>query len=117
MVSPRFVPALRTALWASAVAAGLRFMIDYDTTPGVTVEKNDGGIEAGRFNIVTSGHTLLYDAEGALRFSGGITPSRGHHGDNLGSDSVISFVNQRIAGSGETPVFGCPIKERAPWRR
>jgi len=58
----------------------------------------------------TSGETLLYDANGTLRFSGGITASRGHAGSNYG----IEFIQDAIRGEeperAETPVFGCAIR-------
>ncbi|HEY3175799.1 MAG TPA: RedB protein [Candidatus Polarisedimenticolia bacterium] len=85
--------------------------------PGVTVVDDVDGVEARRFNIATSGHTLLYDAAGSLRFSGGITPSRGHQGDNAGSLSIVSFVNDATPARLTTPVFGCPVEARPACRR
>ena len=52
----------QTDLWKSAAAI-----------PGVAVSIDVDGAEAQRFQATTSGHTLLYDAEGKLLFSGGIT--------------------------------------------
>ncbi|HZI94298.1 MAG TPA: RedB protein [Patescibacteria group bacterium] len=78
--------------------------------PGVAVFDDIDGVEAGRFNIITSGHTLLYDAAGTLRFSGGITPSRGHQGDNAGSRAILSFVDNPSMNQLTTPVFGCLVK-------
>ena len=43
--------------------------------PGVTPVRDDSGREASRFGAATSGQTLLYDADGTLLFSGGITAS------------------------------------------
>jgi hypothetical protein len=57
--------------------------------PGVKVLADDGK-EAGRFGAVTSGHVLLYDAQGLRQFSGGITPSRGQTGENPGSDALLA---------------------------
>lgn len=53
--------------------------------PNVTVIRDDDGLEAARFGAATSGQTMLYDANGRLLFSGGITGSRGHAGDNAGA--------------------------------
>jgi hypothetical protein len=88
----------KTDLWA---AAGM--------IPGVTVLVDDKGEEAERFQTATSGQNLLYGADGKLLFSGGITFSRGHEGDNAGRDTIISIVNGEQPAQNETPVYGCPI--------
>jgi hypothetical protein len=80
--------------------------------PGVTVVRDDEGVEAGRFRAATSGQTMLYDAEGRLLFSGGITGGRGHEGDNAGRAAVVSLLDAGGAGRSETPVFGCPLFAR-----
>lgn len=69
--------------------------------------EDPNGDEAKRFGAMTSGHICLYDPAGRLIFSGGITPSRGHRGDNPGKQSILSAT----AGQSmlTTPVFGCPI--------
>jgi hypothetical protein len=64
--------------------------------------------EAGRFGVSTSGHALLFDRGGRLLFSGGITPARGHEGDNYGAEAILARLAGRPARS-EAPVFGCPI--------
>src|SRR5262245_43002504 len=53
--------------------------------PGVAVLLDKNNLEAKRFHATTSGHTFLFDPQGQLLFSGGITISRGHAGDNPGS--------------------------------
>jgi hypothetical protein len=88
----------KTDLWQSA--AGI---------PGVKPIVDDDGVEARRFHATTSGQTVLYDAEGRLLFSGGITLARGHAGDNAGRSAIVSLVNAKIAEQAETPVFGCPL--------
>lgn len=77
--------------------------------PGVSVVVDDGGVEAHRFHALTSGQTVLYDAEGRLLFSGGITGSRGHSGDNAGRSAIVSLLNTGEAEQAETFVFGCPL--------
>jgi hypothetical protein len=77
--------------------------------PGVTVVRDDEGVEAVRFRAATSGQTMLYDAEGKLLFSGGITSARGHEGDNAGRSSIVSLLTTNEPGEKETPVFGCPL--------
>ena len=87
-----------TDLWHSAAAI-----------PGVSVLQDEDGMEAHRFHAATSGHTLLYDAEGPLLFSGGITASRGHSGDNAGRSAVVSLLTERVAERTETFTFGCSL--------
>ncbi len=87
-----------TDLWRSAAII-----------PGVTVLRDDDGAEARLFHAATSGQTLLYDAAGRLRFSGGITDARGHAGDNAGADAVVSFLTRGTAARPETSVFGCSL--------
>ena len=58
---------------------------------------------------VTSGQALLYDGDGRLLFSGGVTASRGHYGDNAGQSAIVSFVGSGTADRTESSVFGCPL--------
>jgi hypothetical protein len=88
----------KTDLWQSAVRI-----------PGVNVVVDDNGIEARRFHAVTSGQTALYDIDGHLLFSGGITSARGHSGDNAGRSAIVSLLNTADADRKETAVFGCPL--------
>ena len=76
--------------------------------PGVTVMRDDG-CEASLFRSHTSGQTLLYDAEGNLRFSGGITWARAHSGDNAGSTAITEIVLRGSSQQARSPVFGCAI--------
>jgi hypothetical protein len=79
--------------------------------PGVIILTDLNGIEAGRFGGETSGHTLLFDRSGRLLFSGGITSSRGHSGDNAGERAIISLVNNEPPGRIATLVFGCSLTD------
>jgi hypothetical protein len=88
----------RTDLWQSVTGI-----------PGVYAVVDDGGTEASRFHAATSGQIILYDADGRLLFSGGITASRGHSGDNAGRSAIVSLVNAGAADLTETSVFGCPL--------
>jgi hypothetical protein len=88
----------KTDLWQSAARI-----------PGVNVLIDDGGSEARRFHAATSGQTMLYDAEGRLLFSGGITGSRGHAGDNAGRSAIVSLLQTGTAKRAETFVFGCQL--------
>lgn len=88
----------KTDLWQSAASI-----------PGVEVILDEDGAEARRFHAVTSGQTALYDNEGRLLFSGGITSSRGHSGDNAGRSAIVSLLNTGEAERAETFAFGCPL--------
>lgn len=80
-----------------------------ETIPGVRVVDDIDGLEATRFGAVRSGHVVVYDGEGVLRFQGGITASRGHEGDNLGEDCVTAIVHGQRPPAERTPTFGCEI--------
>jgi hypothetical protein len=95
--SPGIDEAEKSDLWRSAASI-----------PGVKVIADDGS-EARRFHAVTSGQTALYDTAGRLLFSGGITESRGHSGDNPGRTAIVSLLNSAVADRTVTRVFGCPL--------
>lgn len=80
-----------------------------EAIPGVTVVSDDKSAEADLFRAATSGQTLLYDAQGALLFSGGITSARGHAGDNAGRAAIVSLLTASESVRRETPVYGCPL--------
>jgi hypothetical protein len=80
--------------------------------PGVTVGTDENGKEAARFGAETSGHTLVFDRNGALVFTGGITASRGHAGNNAGENAVLAALNQETVERSRTPVFGCLLTKR-----
>src|SRR5205823_12162921 len=77
---------------------------------GVTVVSDVDGQEAERFGAETSGHAFLFDPNGRLLFSGGITASRGHSGDNAGESSIVSLIDNHSASRARTFVFGCAFK-------
>ncbi len=88
----------QTDLWRMAVAL-----------PAATVLRDDEGVEARRFGVETSGQALLYDGRGQLIFSGGITGSRGHGGDNPGRATLVALLNRGQSDRSGTSVFGCPL--------
>jgi hypothetical protein len=97
----------KTDLWQSAAAI-----------PGVAVLRDEGGLEAFRFGALTSGQTMVYDVSGSLLFSGGITSSRGHLGDNAGFEAIVSSVLHGREERASTPVFGCLLgNEGALWKK
>jgi len=79
--------------------------------PGVRTSADPGGAEARRFGALTSGHVVLYDAEGRLRFSGGITSARGHAGDNSARDLLLSLLGGAGGPPVSAPVFGCSLED------
>lgn len=87
-----------TDLWQSA-----------SDIPGVHVVIDVDGHEARLFHAETSGQTILYDPKGRLLFTGGITASRGHFGDNAGESAIVLLVNSEVPDRTETSVFGCPL--------
>jgi hypothetical protein len=91
----------RTDLWDSAAAI-----------PCVDVRLDQDGVLAKRLNVQTSGHVLLFDPSGKLLFSGGITESRGHVGDNAGLSALIALIHNPSAAETlpvKTSVFGCQL--------
>jgi hypothetical protein len=88
----------RTGLWDQAQAL-----------PDVHVWTDVGAIEAKRFGAATSGLVLVYNASAKLVFQGGITPSRGHVGDNAGGTVVSSLIAGSTSSQFCSPVFGCPL--------
>ena len=75
----------------------------------VSVVRDDDGVEARAFGAATSGQTLLYDQNGGLEFSGGITGSRAHQGDNDGRQSLLALLNGGRDARTGTNVYGCPL--------
>jgi hypothetical protein len=77
--------------------------------PGFRVIRDQGGGEAHRFDVEGSGHVLLYAPSGKLLFSGGITASRGHEGNNVGRSAIVSFILGGDSPVSHAPVFGCSL--------
>jgi hypothetical protein len=88
----------KTDIWKSAAAL-----------PNVSVLRDEDGVEARRFGVETSGQTLLYDRQGSLVFSGGITGARGHAGDNAGESALVTLLTGGTPDRHGTSVFGCPL--------
>jgi len=77
--------------------------------PHVKVELDRNGNMARNFHVFTSGQVLLYSKDGCLVFSGGLTASRGHEGENAGTDAINSYLKTGRVPVSTTPVFGCAI--------
>lgn len=69
------------------------------------------GLVAKSFDAFTSGQTFLYDPDGKLVFSGGITPARGHEGDSPGGIAIENLSSMKKATTSCSQVFGCPLFE------
>jgi hypothetical protein len=92
----------RTDLWQSAAEI-----------PGVEVLSDDNDAQSAAFGAAVSGQTLLYDPEGRLIFSGGITAARGHAGDNAGRSAILALLTGGEATVTTTPVFGCFLRSES----
>jgi len=77
--------------------------------PHVGALYDSRGAEGRRFGALTSGHAVLYDATGTLRFSGGITGARGHVGDNWGLRSLVAAGAHSGRDATIHAVYGCPL--------
>jgi hypothetical protein len=90
---------LETSLVASARAL-----------PGTAIVADVDGQYAARLGMSTSGAVVLYSPKGTVEFHGGITPSRGHWGDNLGADAIGTLLAGEEPLRRAAPVYGCPIR-------
>jgi hypothetical protein len=89
----------QTELWRQAEAI-----------PGVLVRQDRAGEEARLFHADTSGQTVLYSREGRLMFQGGVTVSRGHHGDSPGMDALKRLLGEKPQTAPvQAAVFGCSL--------
>jgi len=82
--------------------------------PEATIVSDVEGSVADTFGASTSGHVVVYDREGGLLFSGGITGARGHVGDNAGRRDVITALHDDRDDSHEHPIFGCGLDDPEP---
>jgi hypothetical protein len=111
--------------WQNEVAIRLVFLATSDaqlqtssglckaaqSMPGVQLLEDDGH-ETARFGASASGEILLYDAQGDLKYHGGITGARGHRGDNFAKAALVQALSDKKPPSREMPVFGCPLCKR-----
>jgi hypothetical protein len=96
------------APWAEASASWHRAA----TIPGLE-RRLIAESEARTLGPRTSGHVLLFDADGVLRFDGGITLGRGHAGDNDGrralGAALVAATDQKPTQLVTHPVYGCGL--------
>jgi hypothetical protein len=88
----------RTNLWRTVAAL-----------PGVHALCDEAGRDQKCFGASLSGETLLYDQTGRLLFRGGITPSRGHVGDNTSSEALAARIHDPRLAFCATSIFGCRL--------
>jgi hypothetical protein len=79
--------------------------------PGVMAMSDFNYHETDIFGAKTSGQVMFFDAEGEKVYSGGITPSRGHMGDSIGRDMILSWVEGKSVKREIASVFGCSLRE------
>jgi len=87
-----------TALWRRAA-----MMPDSLAVP------DPGGGLALACGAMTSGTVGLYGPDGAVRFWGGVTPSRGHEGESVGLAALREILRGEDPGRRTADVFGCSI--------
>lgn len=80
--------------------------------PGALAVVDEGGAEARRLGARTSGHVLVFDGEGRLSYSGGITAGRGMRGDGPARQAVTAALGPAPAFTPSCPVYGCPLENR-----
>ena len=75
----------------------------------VKIVTDEEGLIARLFGVQTSGHTVLYGSNEKLLFSGGITASRAHEGDNAGKSAILSVLKTGKSEIKKTKAFGCTL--------
>jgi hypothetical protein len=78
--------------------------------PAIRRVADRGAGIARRFGALTSGHAVLYDETGRLRFSGGLTRARGEAGDSVPFAYLHAWAaGTRPPGAATFSVFGCAL--------
>jgi hypothetical protein len=67
------------------------------------------GRETQKFGGVTSGQTYIFDRQGLLRYSGGLTEGRGHPGECQNLETAVKALNDSNSPATFGAVYGCPI--------
>ena len=81
--------------------------------PATALLGDNEGNEARLFGAKNSGFVVFYGPNGHLLFKGGITPPRGHKGDNPGASAIIALLNGRNPPSNQAPVNGCSLADQS----
>lgn len=77
--------------------------------PDTTLVFDRGGALSRSFGTRDSGTLLVFGPDGARLFAGGVTASRGHEGESLGSNALQDIAAGMVPRQTESPVFGCPL--------
>ena len=81
---------------------------------GDRAERDEGGAIAQSYGVRTSGHAVLYDADGRLRFSGGVAPARSATPEiDRQIDEWKRLLTESEWPAVTRPVFGCPLFDEA----
>jgi hypothetical protein len=75
----------------------------------VGVLLDPGGKIATTLGAATSGHVIFVDAQGTVRFAGGITIARGHRGRSPAQDAMLDVLNGSHPEIVSAPVYGCAL--------
>jgi hypothetical protein len=79
--------------------------------PGMKITLAPASEITDKLGAGTSGQVLVFDHGGRLKFTGGITPGRGHEGSNPGAESIRRLVETGATSLATTPVYGCSLRE------
>jgi len=78
--------------------------------PGAVIAFDRGGAyEISRAGARTSGTVILRNADGQVKFQGGLTRSRGQFGESAGKRAILDHMNNNITNVSKTPVYGCSL--------
>lgn len=77
--------------------------------PALTTFIDRYEVEARKYGALTSGQTFVYGPDRRLRFSGGITPSRGAVWAGRERELVESSLDDLPSEPRYAPVFGCAL--------
>ena len=66
--------------------------------------------EVALFGAQTSGQVFIFDKDRRLLFSGGITGSRAHEGDNQNLERAVAAGRSHASKAAFTPVYGCSLR-------
>lgn len=75
----------------------------------VPVMQDPDGRLAAMLGAETSGHCVLVDASGTIRFHGGLTVARGHRGLSPAQDAILEVVSGGSPHLTSAPVYGCAL--------
>lgn len=85
-----------------------------EASPLLEARWDRGGDQALACGAHTSGHALLFTADGRLAYDGGLTPSRGHAGSFRGTAAILDALDSAPNTPVRLAVLGCPLHDRAP---